>query len=235
MGRNGATDMVVVRKFRLMGFTELGRARTCESKQIGFSSVQCWLGHQLALSGIQLTDGLQGPAIKRLVCLGTAAVRSYWSGEGGWQLPHLYKEPGGSDLHAVFFSIHLHSPGWILCSLLSLPLPFALVWTRLSVLSHQCHWEMDVINVTARWILYNPGCDKLDWSLPTTCQLHVSSPSISCSPSLLLPTAEERSVLLRPTPALRCSGRMIGFWVHIALIPFLAHLIWWDSTALSAP
>lgn len=35
-------------------------------------------------------------------------------------------------------------------------------------------WRFFVVSVAARWIPYNPGCDKLDWSLPTTCQLHAS-------------------------------------------------------------
>lgn len=175
---------------------------------MGFSSVKCWLRprHQLVLSGIQLTSGLQGSALKGFVCWGTAVIRSCWSGEGGRQLLRLYKEPGGSELPSALVSSRQHSVWRIPCLH-----PRSAAALCLGV--NQAEDSSSSVSLRDGFLTIRDVTNWIDPCPPPASFMHLPA-SISCSPSLLLPTPEERSVLLWSTPALPYSGRMVGFWVH---------------------
>lgn len=112
-------------------------------------------------------------------------VEHTWGGWWGERRAYLLPTQNHSELAALLGLASL-PPSilwvWIPCLLLGLPLPFVLFWTERNTANHQCHSEI------LRWILYNPACDKPDWSpahyLPACCDF----PLTSSSPSLLLST-----------------------------------------------
>jgi hypothetical protein len=104
-----------------------------------------------------------------------------------------------------------------LCSHLSLPLTFALVWTRLNILSHQCHQEMDPLQPRMWQIGLIPA-----HHLPACCifpfNLFLPLPSASCRAH----TRRKECSAGRSAPTPHCLGGAMGSESTIAL-HFLPH------------